>query len=90
MKQSHSELLSYYGFWNSVPREGMGVTPYKTIESDATFYQLDGKYPAINSIYRAITVAKDNHVFRVEIGRGLDGKGIARLTAEKGDYGYFK
>lgn len=63
---------------------------YKTLESDATFYQLNGKYPAITSTYRAIIVAKDNSVFQIEIGRAPDGKGIGRLTSEKGVYGYFR
>ena len=63
---------------------------YKTLEGDANFYQLDGQYVAIGATYRAIIVAKDNHVFLIEIGRGPDGKGLTRITSENGIYGYFK
>ena len=63
---------------------------YNILERDATFYQLDGKYPAISATYRAIIVTKKQSVFQIEIGKGPEGKGLARLTAETGDYGYFK
>ena len=63
---------------------------YKILEGDATFYQLGGQYLAIGATYRAIIVAKDNHAFLIEIGRGPDGKRLTRLTSEEGIYGYFK
>lgn len=63
---------------------------YKVLEDDATFYRLEGKYPAINVTYRAIIVTNDNHVFQIEIGRGPEGKGLSRVMSEKGQYGYFK
>jgi hypothetical protein len=63
---------------------------FKIFQGNAVFYQLDGKYPDINAIYKAIIVAKDNQVFQVEIGGGPDGRGVARLISETGIYGYFR
>ena len=74
----------------SAPENINTFNVYKILGDDGTFYQLDGKYPAIIATYRAIIVTKKQSVFQIEIGRGPDGKGLARLTSETGDYGYFK